>query len=224
MKLKLSLILFVILILISACGKSEGENTELKEAGIDFNQIEKEIENTSINKKYPIESGIITFEQTGVLGNNKIIVYFDNYGTKERNVIYDEENNIKEVKFSDGENMFRLSTLEDGSKVAYILGAGKYGTEMKFVADPFANNERRKIKYQYEELADMDIIGKVCQAYKTKSTYGTTVFAGCQNVLLYSKAETSMGTSETKAISFKENVELEDDLFKVPSDYKIKKN
>ncbi len=33
-----------------------------------------------------------------------------------------------------------------------------------------------------------------------------------------------MGTSETKAISFKENVELEDDLFKVPSDYKIKKN
>jgi hypothetical protein len=68
----------------------------------------------------------------------------------------------------------------------------------------------------------MNIIGKDCEAYSTTNKMGTTTFAGSNGILLYSKAEVSVGTMETVAVDFKENESVDSDLFKVPDGYTTK--
>ncbi len=224
-KIMLSVFFLIILFGCGDQGKDDAQSIadeNLKETtGMSSDEIQKEAEKITVAKKYPIKSGIITFKRTGVLGEQKVIVYFDDYGTKERTETYKSDGSIEEIRFTDGEFMYKITYEYSDEKVAYIMGSGKYGTEMKFDPDPFRNEERKQ-KYQFKKLPNMNIIGKDCEAYSTTNKMGTTTFAGSNGILLYSKAEVSVGTMETVAVDFKENESVDSDLFKVPDGYTTK--
>lgn len=219
-------ILFVILlsVMFFACGNDAPGNENLDDTK---QAVDKAVDQAAsqaqvVRKKYPLKSGIITFERTGVIGNGKIIVYFDDYGIKERSETYNENGEVDEIKFSDGENMYKVID-DEGAKSVYLMGPGIYGTEMKFEFDPFSGNERRIQKYNYKPLNNMQILGRDCQVYSMEAASGKTTFGGVDGFLLYTKAETPVGTYETKAVDFKENIDVDPALFKIPDGYKILK-
>src|SRR5690606_32486061 len=82
-----------------------------EEASSDFNMV----------KKYPLKSGIIKFERKILGETSKVVVYFDDYGTKERNESYNPEGNIEEIRFTDGEKMYVISYKYSDESVAYIV-------------------------------------------------------------------------------------------------------
>lgn len=218
------LIVLLISFMFFACGNDVPDNENLSDTK---EVIEKAVDQAAtqaqvVRKKYPLKSGIITYERTGVLGNGKVIVYFDDYGIKERSETYNENGEVDEIKFSDGENMYKIIDNEV-EKSVYLMGPGLYGTEMKFEFDPFNGNEKRIQKYNYKPLDNMQILGRDCQVYSMEAASGKSTFGGHDDFLLYTKAETPVGTYETKAVDFKENVDVDAALFKVPEGYKILK-
>ena len=179
-------------------------------------------DNTPAGKKYAIKSGTITFERTGVSAKKKIMVYFDDYGKKERNEVYNNKGKLEEFRFSDGETMYKISLKNGAEKVVYNMGPGSFGTEMKFVAEPFKNPEEQQ-QQNFTKLPDMKILGKTCQAYSVRDSAAETTFAGYNGVLLYVKVMMKMGESFTQAVDFKENAKIDPSLFKVPDGYAVKK-
>lgn len=209
--------LFVIISAFAACGNNNNDSNNGNQ-GKDM-----PLATTQMVKKYPLKSGVITFQRGGVIGSAEIIVYFDDYGKKERNEVYGEDGMISEITMSDGVNMYKFTKESMDAKTVYIMGPGLHGTEMQFVTDPFNNNEKRKEKYEYKKLDNMNIAGKDCEAYNVKSSGGKTTFAGWEGILLYTKVVLSVGNMETIAVDFKENVDIDPDLFKIPADYKTEK-
>lgn len=221
-----SFIIIVLVLFITGCGETADSNEQsstdkqLKETtGFTESELETQVAAAKISKKYSIKSGIITFERKGVIGNQKVIVYFDDYGTKERNETYDENSTLIEVTMSDGENMYKMRNPNSEEKIAYVMGPGKFGTEMKFEPDPFKNSEKRRTKYQFKKLENMNILGKDCELYSMTTGGNVTTFGGWNSLHLYSKVDMSIGITETIAVDLKENVSVDPNLFKVPEGY-----
>ena len=169
-------------------------------------------------KKYDIKSGIVQFECSDPMGTHKEVLYFDDYGTKERLEKYDTKDAIKEIIFSDGKQSYSVN---NAKKVAYITN--KYssnGTEMRFNKDEWDNEN--KAKYDYKDLPEMQLAGKNCQVFSINSGYGITTFAGWGYITLYHYQETSVGIVSRKAVSIEENVQIPTDKFMVPEGYEIK--
>jgi len=225
--IKLNVIFLIIVVVVFVgCGNNNDSKTDdqLKETtGMSSEEIEQQAATEKAFKKYPIRSGMVTFKRGGIIGSNKIIVYFSDYGVKERNEVFGEDGMISEITMSDGVNMYKFTKESLVEKTTYVMGPGLHGTEMQFIIDPFKNSEKRKAKYEYQQLGNMNIIGKDCEAYCVKSGGGKTTFAGWEGILLYSKVEISMGTMETVAVDFVENADVDPNLFKIPADYKIEK-
>lgn len=217
MKMINVIFLLFVMITFTACGNNNNNTA----AGKQNNDAPSAT--TQIAKKYPIKSGIITFQRSGIIGSAEIIVYFDDYGKKERNEVYGKDGLINEVTMSDGVNMYKFTKESIAAKTVYIMGPGLHGTEMQFVADPFNNNEKRKARYEFIKLENIDLIDKDCEAYCVKSSGGKTTFAGWRGLLLYSKVQMAMGVMETVAVDFKENADVDPDLFKIPDGYKTEK-
>lgn len=225
-----SFFIIVMLLFMSGCGESADNkeqtdiDKQLKETtGFTESELESQVAAAKSMKKYSIKSGIITFERKGVIGNQKVIVYFDDYGSKERNETYNEDGSLEEIRFTDGENMYKVLGDNSGEKVAYIMGPGKFGTEMKFESDPFKNSEKRRAKYQFKKLENMNILGKDCELYSMTTGRNVTTFGGWNSLHLYSKVDMSIGITETIAVDLKENASVDPELFKVPSDFTVQK-
>ena len=172
-----------------------------------------------VAKKYALKSGVITFAQSGLL-EGTLKVLFDDYGIKERQETYSPEGKLEEIKIADGENLYQISHRYSDDKVAVRLGSGKFGTEMKFVAEPY-RKEEDKTKHNFQKLDDMEVLGKTCQAYSVESRMGKTMFAGWEGLLLYTKVTMSMGESVTQAVSLEENVSVDAALFQLPEGYTV---
>lgn len=175
----------------------------------------------TVLKKYPVKSGVIRFERTGISDKVKIMVYFDNYGITERNETYNSEGNVEEIKIADGEKMYVINFKYSEDKIAYITGPGKFGTEMKFVAEPFTSEEDIA-KYQFKKLPNMNVAGKNCEAYSTATATGEVIFAGWSNICLYSETKSKYGDSKTVAVEINENVPVDPGFFKIPEGFEIK--
>jgi len=221
-------IIIVLLLFICSCGETAENNEEaavdkeLKETtGLTKSELASQTIAATIVKKYSIKSGVITFQRSGVLGNQKVIVSFDDYGSKERNETYNEDGSLEEIRFTDGENMYKILGEDSEEKIAYAMGPGKFGTEMKFESDPFSNNEKRREKYQFKKLKNMNILGKDCEIYSMTTGGNLTTFGGWNTLHLYSKVDMSIGITETIAVDLKENVPVDPELFKVPSDFTV---
>ncbi len=217
------LLFFAISFVLSSCGDS----VEQKKVSVS-ETMSKTQNNEIINKaklivkKYSMKSGMITYKNSGSLGESKAIVYFDDFGIKERKEEYNSKGELEEVKFTDGKNMYVINPNGDYSKVAFIMGSGVMGTEMKFDPAPFKSNKSKE-RNGYERLDKREILGKRCEAYSAKNNMGKSMFAGWNGILLYSKVIVKNDAYETIAVEFKENINIEEALFKVPDGYTVQK-
>lgn len=181
------------------------------------------IENTPAPaKKYQIKSGTITFQNTmksgGYSANHKSIVYFDDYGIKERKDTYDDEGNLDESFFSDGANLYLIMHKQ---KTAYDRGKSFRGTEYKFDWDEisFSTIEKGKAKKGVNET----VAGKECEVFYLETDAGKSKFAGWNNITLLTEGSGSFGETVNRAIEIKEGpVDIK--LFAVPDGYTLNKN
>lgn len=174
----------------------------------------------SAQKKYDMKSGIITFENNVmILGKpvaQKQILYFDEYGRKERKELYEGET-MMEAYLSDGMNLFNLVFEES---TAYRSGRSVLGTETRFDGDSLA--ARAAAKAGVTKLPAMKVAGRLCEAYEVKRQGATTVLAGWYHITLFTDNAESGIHSVSKAVEVAENVKVPPEKFRVPAGFKIK--
>src|SRR5687768_12326464 len=108
---KISILCAVILAIFAACSNNKDQPTDaVAEANALNERAQEAIENApAVVKKYQIKSGIITFQETANMGSMKIsskkVLYFDDYGMKEREDSFDDEGQLKESFMSDGKDL-----------------------------------------------------------------------------------------------------------------------
>ncbi len=170
-------------------------------------------------KKYQLPAGTITYETKSKAGNynsvTKSIVYFDDYGMKERKDSYDEEGNLKESFFSDGQSLYLLIH-ED--KSAFKRGNAYRGTEFKFDWDEIPSKDKDSGKAK--KGGNETILGKDCEVFYHESSVGKAKYAGWQNICLAMDMEGSGVISKTIAQQIEEGP-VPAEKFAVPADYKM---
>lgn len=170
------------------------------------------------NRKYKVKSGIITYETQlktiSVKLNYMTLVYFDDYGLKERRDTYDN-GQLKESFMSDGKSLYQLSHLK---KTAYRTGAATHGTEAQFNWDKVTKEE--KDSGTVIKLPNEIIAGKDCEIYFVKATVATARYGGWKNINMLSEITSPGGTSLMKAINI-EIIPVDKERFELPPGYTL---
>ena len=215
-----NMILFAIgTLVLSACNNPSPSNSKMEDAVQTAREI---IEDAPIpTKKYQIKAATITYENILQSGNfnisQKTVVYIEDYGIKERKDTYDDEGNVTESFFSDGQNLYLI--LHE-KKTAFDRGKAFRGTEFKFDWDEISSEDKEN--GNAEKGANEMVAGKDCEVFYHSSDVGRSKFAGWNNICLLTEASGSFGESINRAVDIKEG-SVSADLFKVPDGYTLKK-
>lgn len=176
----------------------------------------------SFTKKYEIKSGVIKFtEYSDILGETTSYkVFFDEYGGKEAKYEYDTNGALTDITMEKGDGWFyQISIKYGGTKTSSTYADG---TEMKFDLNW---SDSQKAEYNFKMISDTTIAGKTCKRYSMDASKTTSgIFGGYKGVTLYQKS-ISKGTLsfyvESKAVSFEENVAINDTVWKLPTNITI---
>jgi hypothetical protein len=171
-------------------------------------------------RKYELKSGIITFENTvAILGKQvpqKQVLYFDDYGVRERKELY-EGDVLQEAYLCDGMHLFNLVYAES---TAYRGGNSTQGTETRLDGDSLA--AKWKGKGAVKKLPAVKLAGKICDAFEVTDAGGTTTLAGWNRIILMTEGSASGIHSVSKAVKIVENAKIPGDMFRVPAGFKVK--
>lgn len=163
-------------------------------------------------RKYDIKSGTIHFDQDLAGFKGIKIVYFDDYGAKERVEEY-EDGVLESCYFSDGKTRYMLDT---GAKVAYRVDEhGDRGWEMEF--NSWEEIQRiPNYEEDYKKVENITVVGKNCEAYQYNDI---AVFAGWNGLTLYHKQNPAI---LIQAVKLEEDVNHDPAIFAVPSGFAVK--
>ena len=172
------------------------------------------------SKKYQIKSAVITFENTitimGMAVSQKQILYFDDYGMKECKEFY-EDTTLMESVFCDGKETY---TVIFDEKVVYKTGKSSNGTEPVFAWSAVPEEDKKSGKAK--KLDSMIVAGKACEAYEHTKDDAKTIIAGRNNIRLFTDLKSKDISSTSKAVSIKENVNVQASKFMIPKAFLIK--
>ncbi|MBM2845270.1 MAG: hypothetical protein HW407_582 [Bacteroidetes bacterium] len=175
---------------------------------------------TAQSKKYDLKSGIITFVENTVMSGRKdtkkVVVYFDDYGMKERRDVY-EGDRITETFFSDGRTLY---TVVHSEKTAYNRGSATRGTELRFDWDEVSSKGIRDGTVR--KLPNITVAGKSCESFERISSSEKIVFAGWSHICLMTELTAPKMRKDSRAVSFEENLAVPAEKFKVPRGYAVK--
>lgn len=216
--MRIAVVLLVsVLLLTAACGNRQ--SGEGKEASAEATQEITEAPASA--KKYQIKSGTVTFENTvtssGMVIKQKSVVYFDDYGIKERKDTYDDEGSLTESFFSDGNNLY---TLIHEDKIAFEVGQAYRGTELKFDWDEISAEDKNNGKAT--KGTNETVAGKDCEVFYHETDLGKAKFAGWNNICLLTEVAGSFGQTINRAVEIKEG-SVGADMFVVPAGYSLEK-
>jgi len=204
--------------LLVACGSNTAKSDASKDstAATTTEQPTEEVQAVAM-KKYPIKSGIITFNNDLMGIQQKSVLYFDDYGIKETEERYDGDA-IKEMKICDGKKRY---TINFAQKTAYDIGECSRGIAYKFDWDEISKADQ---KYKVKKGANMNIAGKDCESYSMVTSDYPSTFAGWNNICLYQETKSKYGTVTIKATKVEENVDVPAQKFSVPEGFEVKKS
>lgn len=216
---KITPLLFV-LILIATFWACENKNSKETSQSADSNPVAiasalPETPSGGI-KKYPLKSGIITFDNNMMGIKEKSVLFFDDYGMKEAEDKYDGET-MKETNLCDGQKHY---TINHAEKTAYDAGSCYRGIAYKFDWNEISQADK---EYKVKKGPDMTIAGKICESYSMVTDDYPTTFAGWNNILLYQETKSKYGTIILKAVKVEENVSIPAEKLQIPKGYTIKK-
>ncbi|HEY9124283.1 MAG TPA: hypothetical protein PK252_09760 [Bacteroidales bacterium] len=173
-------------------------------------------------KKYEVKSGIIKFtEYSDILDETTTYkVFFDEYGGKEVKYEYDAKGALTDITMEKGDGWYyQISIKNGGTKTSSPYADG---TEMKFDLNW---TEKQKTEYNFKMLSDTTIAGKVCKRYSMDASESISgIYAGYKGVTLYQKSISKGSFTfyvEAKAVSFEENVAINDTVWKLPANITI---
>lgn len=166
------------------------------------------------SKKYDVKSGVVTYEVSVVMNgkaisSNKNILYFDDYGLKEREDKY-EKGILVGSSIYDGKKRYEINHKK--KTYSEIPSGGSVAYKVNFNGIPEADRKSGNAK----KLPDEIILGKTCETYtyeKAKAKY-----AGWKGILFLLETNTGSLESKQKAIQFEET-SVGPDKFTVPGDY-----
>ncbi len=170
----------------------------------------------SNQNKYSLKSGIVTFDTKIADNPGKKILYFDDYGLKEREDYY-EDDKLRESVLTDGKIKYKVSY---NDKTALNLGIAQRGIAYKVDWNEIPASQKKNgfaIK-----LENINVSGKTCESYKIDNAGIVTTFAGWEGLCLYSQQQSKLGNALTKAVKIEENVSITPDKFKLPKGIRVK--
>lgn len=176
-------------------------------------------EKVNPDRKYQVRSGVITYDtqlKTISVNLNYItVVYFDNYGSKERRDTY-EDGLLKESFICDGTSLYQVSHQK---KTAWKTGVAIHGTEPRF---SIANLPKEDIKSGEIVMMPAELIaGKDCEIYRVNTGIATATYGGWKNISMLSEVKSPGGTSLMKAVNI-EIIPVDDAKFRLPTNYILK--
>lgn len=207
---------FIVLLFITAavagCGEQNLHYRDKPGMGYLFKKTKKE------GTKYGIRSGIITFQTAmktfSVDYEYKTIVYFDDYGIRERRDTY-RGDTLTETLMSDGERTYRIMHAQ---RRAYWSGKARQGTEPRFGWDKLTEDDFESGKV--ERLPDERIAGKTCLVYAVRSGQVYAKYAGWKDIILLSEIKSEGGYISTRAVKVQAR-KVPASTFQIPEGYMV---
>lgn len=218
MRYKLLLFPIIITALVYSCNPRTGDKGGAEQVVPQTEDDTGPEENTTTERKYGVKSGEIVYETSlntiSVHMTYKTVVYFDDYGIKERRDTY-KGDTLTESYLSDGKNTYRIN---HEKKQAFFSGKAYKGTEPKFGWNGIGEEDKKSGK---AKLAPDEIIaGKECTVYTVKSDIVSAKFAGWEDIVMLSEISSPGGVSSTVATSITiEKVPAS--TFRIPRGYKV---
>jgi hypothetical protein len=213
MKATQFLLALTIVLVILSCKSKPGVNTGA-ESTSPLQGNENQVTETYSFHKYGIKSGIVTYEIEGMGMKMKLVLYFDDFGNKEAEEKYEDEQ-VKSISICDGKEMYNIIPSQ---KTAYSNGICSRGIAYRFAWDEISKEDQNT---KAKMLSNMTVAGKDCESYSYDMGTTIAVYAGWQNINLYLKTSSQNVEVIQKAIKIEENVEIPSSRFQVPSDYEI---
>ena len=207
-----NLSLLLIVLIFSSCGNSGSKNEKVTEAGV----VAASESAVPAIKKYEIKSGIVTFESKGLGITSKVVLYFDDYGVKEAEEKYDENNQIREASLCDGTNRY---TIIYKDKSAYNQGICNRGVAYRFNWEEMSKADP---EYKVKKLSNISVAGKDCESFSMESSGNTITYAGWNHICLLLDQTSSFGDITYQAVSFEENAAIPADKLNVPAGFVVK--
>jgi hypothetical protein len=167
--------------------------------------------------KYDVKSGIITLDSVTKVGKMEIkmtkIVYFDDYGAKEREETY-SNGKLNGVRFTDGKDKYTLSL---DKKTAKKDGAGDRGLGPHVDIDFFGTQKDIDAGI-VKKMPPMTLADQTCEVFQAKRGKETDTYAAWKKIMVY----TQTGSTVIKAVKIEPNAVIPKDKFQVPAGYTIK--
>ncbi|MCB9013454.1 MAG: hypothetical protein H6539_05380 [Bacteroidales bacterium] len=166
-------------------------------------------------KKYPIKSGIVTYD-TKIAGmTGKTIFYFDNYGSLELEEKF-RGNELNEGTLCDGMNLYSINYK---TKTAYKKSVCSRGFALKVDWNEISNADKQD---KAKKLDNITLAGKDCESYSYTAAGVTSVFAGWNNICMMQNQDNQYGGTYIKAVGVEENAVIPAEKFTIPVDFTIK--
>jgi hypothetical protein len=167
--------------------------------------------------KYDIKSGIITLESVTIISKMEIkitkIVYFDDYGIKEREETY-SSGKLSGVRFTDGKDKISLSLKK---KTATKEGPGDRGLGPRVELSFFGSTKDIESGI-VKKIAPMTLAGQTCEVFQYKKGKNTQTYAGWNKVMVYSKVDSTV----IKAVKIEPNAVIPKEKFQIPAGYTLR--
>jgi hypothetical protein len=167
--------------------------------------------------KYDIKSGIVTLETVIKVGKTEIkmikIVYFDDFGAKEREETY-TNGKLGSVVFTDGKDKISLSP---GKKTVSKEGPGDRGLGPRVDIDFFGTTKDIESGV-VKKIAPMTLGGQSCDVFEIRKGKTPQTYAAWKRVMVYTKTDSAV----IKAIKIEPNAAIPKDKFHVPAGYTMR--
>jgi hypothetical protein len=173
------------------------------------------------SKKYDIETGIITYENSNTLEKftktYRVVLSFADYGTRECRETYSGES-LKESLFSDGASRWLLV---HAKKTARRQGDAQEGIEARFDWNDVPQKD--KLEGKAKQLPDMTVAGKNCAVYQLSDDAGTTTIAAWDHIVLFKRETPVCGCTDNvlKAVKVEENTAVSPEKFQIPAGFTL---
>lgn len=226
--MKIKYIFPVLALMLSTACSEQGDEFPFRQGKLPNDIVQENGQNPplgdkgdSFDKKYGIKSGTIYFESwfkfEDKFSEGTSVVYFDDYGLKERNEGYGSDGSLSAIQFTDGSNLYYLSPKD---KSAYVHKSTYPGTEPRVSwADVPAS---QKASGWAKKGANQYVLDKNCEVYYITIDGGHEKYAGWNNIcLLYEMIGSGYGDYSKVAVRIVEGP-VDADLFILPGDYSVR--
>jgi hypothetical protein len=166
--------------------------------------------------KYDIKSAIITLESVMKVAGMEIkttkLVYFDDYGIKERVETY-SNGKLSIVIFTDGKDRISLSL---DKKTATRDGNGDNGTGPHVDINFFGTTKDIESGV-VKQLPPMILAGQTCEVFHVNTGSAVQTYAAWKKVMVYTKID----VAEMKAVKIEANAVVPKEKFQIPAGFTV---